>query len=171
MINWFLKTFPLPDHLKDQSNWNTQIVESTSFSPLDNDSGDMAEGNKPIELVLFGIGSKVNSWQDVFIKFLECIRDLPEYDFEYVLVNQLELFKNEKTIVKWSALKELIEVHPDLSTRYKTFDGKTWDKSKELNDDLLFIHINISASTCMARISYVMEKMFMPFNSIEIKLK
>ena len=39
-------------------------------------------------------------------------------------------------------LKELIDSNVDLSSRYKTFDGKVWDKVKELNDDLLFIHIN-----------------------------
>jgi hypothetical protein len=42
---------------------------------------------------------------------------------------------------------------------------------KELNDDLLFIHINISASNCISRIANVMEKLFMPENSVEIKLK
>jgi uncharacterized protein with ParB-like and HNH nuclease domain len=172
MINWFITTFPLPNNLKDQSNWNTQIIESTSFSPLDTDANDMAEGNKPIELILFGVSVKVNSWQDVFIKFLECIKERPDYDFEDILGNQSELFsKNDKTILNWSALKELIELRPDLSTRYKTFDCKTWDKLKELNNDILFIHINISASTCMTRISNVMEKMFMPLDSIEIKLK
>jgi hypothetical protein len=48
---------------------------------------------------------------------------------------------------------------------------KVWDKVKELNDDLLFIHINISASNCMSRIASVMEKLFLPDNSIQIKLK
>ncbi len=171
MTNWFIETFPLPEQYKEKANWNTQTIENTSFSPLDTDAGNMAEGNKPVELHIFDDIIKVNSWQDVFIKFLKYLRDKPEYDFEFILDNQLEMFRRDETILKWGNLKELIDSNVDLSSRYKTFDGKVWDKVKELNDDLLFIHINISASNCMSRIANVMEKLFMPENSVEIKLK
>lgn len=171
MINWFIDTFPLPDEYKDRSNWNTKAIESTLFSPLDTDAGDIAEGNKPVELHIFDDIIKVNSWQDVFIKFLKYLKEKPEYDFEYILDNQLEIFKRDETILKWSSLKELIDSNIDLTSRYKTFDGKVWDKVKELNNNLLFIHINISASICMSRIAGVMEKLFLPENSIQIKLK
>ena len=171
MINWFLETFPLPDQYKNEDNWNTQTIESTLFSPLDTDAGDIAEGNKPAELQIFDDIIKVNSWQDVFIKFLKYLKEKPEYDFEYILDNQLEIFKRDETIIKWEALKVLIDENIDLTNRYKTFDGKVWDKVKELNNDLLFIHINISASSCMSRIAGVMEKFFLPDDSIQIKLK
>jgi uncharacterized protein with ParB-like and HNH nuclease domain len=170
MVDWFLDTFPLPDQYKNEANWNTQTIESTLFSPLDTDAGDIAEGNKPIELQIFEDIIKVNSWQDVFIKFLKYLKDKPEYDFEYILDNQLEMFRRDETILKWSSLKELVDTNLDLTSRYKTFDGKVWDKVKELNDDLLFIHINISASICMSRIASVMEKLFLPDDSIRIKL-
>ena len=68
-------------------------------------------------------------------------------------------------------LKELIDANVDLTSRYKSFDGKVWDKVKELNDDLLFIHINISASNCMSRIASAMERLYLPDNSIQVKLK
>lgn len=171
MVNWFLETFPLPDQYKDKANWNTQTIESTLFSPLDSDAGNIAEGNKPVELQILDDIIKVNSWQDVFIKFLKYLKDKPEYDFEYILDNQIDMFRRDETILKWSSLKELIDSNVDLTSRYKTFDGKVWDKVKELNDDLLFIHINISASNCMTRIASVMEKLFLPDNSIQIKLK
>ena len=171
MVNWFLDTFPLPDQYKEKANWNTQINDTTSFSPHDTDAGDIAEGNKPVELQIFDDIIKVNSWQDVFIKFLKYLKEKPEYDFDYILDNQLEMFRRDETILKWSSLKKLIDTNIDLTSRYKTFDGKVWDKHKELNDDLLFIHINISASICMTRIASVMEKLFLPDNSIQIKLK
>ena len=171
MINWFLETFPLPDQYKNKANWNTQTIESTLFSPLDTDAGDIVEGNKPIELHIFNDVIKVHSWQDVFIKFLKYLKEKPEYDFEYILDNQLEMFRRDETIIKWSSLKVLIDTNVDLTRRYKTFDGKTWDKVKELQDDTLFIHINISASTCISRIASIMEKLFLPADSIQIKLK
>ena len=171
MANWFLETFPLTKQYQDKANWNTQSIESTLFSPSDTDAGDIAEGNKPIELHIYEDVIKVNSWQDVFIKFLKYLKDKPEYDFEFILVNQLEMFRRDETILKWSSLKELIDSNVDLSNRYKTFDGKVWDKAKELSDDLLFIHINISASNCMTRIANVMERLFMPDNSVQVKLK
>lgn len=172
MINWFIETFPIPDEYKDRDNWNTKAIESTLFSPLDAEAGDIAEGNKPVELHIFGDIIKVNSWQDVFIKFLKYLKEKPEYDFDYIIDNQSSIFNRaEDTIIKWGSLKELIDSNIDLTNRYKTFDGKVWDKVRELNNDLLFIHINISASNCMSRIASVMEKLFLPENAVQIKLK
>ncbi len=171
MINWFLHTFPLPEQFAEKPNWNTQTIENTLFSPLDTDAAEMAEGNKPIELHIIEDVIKVKSWQDVFIKFLNYLKDSKNYDFDFILDNQVELFRREGTIIKWSELKDIIDSNVDLSTRYKTFDGKVWGKVKELDDDLLFIHINISASACINRIGNVMEKFSMADNSVEIKLK
>src|SRR5690554_997151 len=171
MVKWFLSTFPLPEEFKEKVNWNTQKIENTSFSPLDSDAGEMAEGNKPVELLINDDVIKVKTWQDVFIRFLKYLKDNPAYDFEFILDNQTELFRRDETIIKWSSLKELIDAKVDLSSRFKTFNGKVWDKEKELNDDLLFVHINISASACMTRIGNVMQKFNMAENSVEIRLK
>lgn len=171
MITWFLDTFSLPEQYREKANWNTLTFENTLFSPSDTDAGDMAEGNRPTELHINGEVINVKTWQDVFIEFLKYLRDSPDFDFDFILENQLECFRRDDTIIKWSALKELIDTNVDLSNRYKTFDGKVWEKLKVLDDDILFIHINISASNCMTRISNVMDKFNMPSNSVEIKLK
>jgi uncharacterized protein with ParB-like and HNH nuclease domain len=171
MITWFLDTFSLPEQYREKANWNTLTFENTLFSPSDTDAGDMAEGNRPTELHINGEIIDVKTWQDVFIKFLKYLRDSPDFDFDFILENQLECFRRDDTIIKWSALKELIDTNVDLSNRYKTFDGKVWEKLKVLDDDILFIHINISASNCMTRISNVMDKFNMQSNSVEIKLK
>lgn len=173
MINWLLATFPLPEKLKEKENWNSQTIENTSFSPLDIDAGERAEGNKPVELYIQNDAIKVNSWQDVFIKFLKYLRDKPDFDFDCIIDNQSELFSRrdktiDNTIIKWSVLKDLIDSNFDLSNRYKTFDGKLWSEVKELDDDLLFIHINISASNCMTRIGNVMNKLNI---LVEVKLR
>lgn len=171
MINWFLETFYLPEPYKENSNWNTLTTEDTWFSPLDTEAGNIAEGNKPELLKIFNEHFTVKTWQDVFIKFLKYIKDKPEFDFDYILDNQAELFNRDETILKLSTLKELLDSNDDHKRRYKTFDGKTWDKVKEQNDDILFIHINISSSTCMSRIANVMQKLFLSEDSIRIKLK
>lgn len=171
MITWFLDTFSLPEQFREKANWNTLTFENTLFSPSDTDAGEMAEGNRPTELHIIGEVIVVKTWQDVFIKFLKYLRDSPDFDFDFILENQLECFRRDDTIIKWSALKELIDINVDLSNRYKTFDGKVWEKLKILDDDILFIHINISASNCMTRISNVMDKFNMQTNSVEIKLK
>ncbi|MGH2643118.1 MAG: hypothetical protein ACRDE2_04160 [Chitinophagaceae bacterium] len=171
MINWFLSTFPLPEQYKEKTNWDNKAPESPTFSPLDTDAGEMAEGNKPVELYIQDEVIKVNSWQDVFIKFLKYLKDNPNFDFDFILDNQSDLFKRDETIVKWVLLKDLIGEKVDLSSRYKTFDGKVWDKVKELDDNLLFIHINISASNCMTRIGNIMNKFNMAESSVKINLK
>jgi len=171
MINWLLETFPLPLDIKESSNWNTQLVEKSTFSPLESDAGEMAEGNKPQELHIGNKVIKVKYWQDVLLKFLKELKNNPEFDFEFILENQLDLFSREETILKWGSLKEIIDANFNHTSRYKTFDGKVWDKVKDLNDDLLFVHINISASRCMLRIARIMEKFNIPKDDVIIQLR
>lgn len=171
MINWFLETFPLPEEFKETSNWNTHVIQNTTFSPLDTDAGEMSEGNKPIELKIFEDVFKVTSWQDVLIKFLKYLNDEAKFDFGFILENQLELFRRDETIIKWSALKGIIDNSPHKSNRYKTLNGLFWEKVKELDDDMLFIHINMAAHVCIMRMANIMEKFNMPESSVKIKLR
>ena len=172
MIEWFLETFPLPEKYKTTENWNTAVVESTTFSPLEKPADEIVEGNKPIELRIFDKTFKVASWREIFIKFIEYLKNNDAFDFGYLIDNEDTVFgaKNE-VIIEWSNLKNLLEDRPELSARYKTFKGKTWDKVSNLNDDEIFIHVNISAPVCVSRIANVMNKFNLPENSVEIVLK
>jgi len=171
MVNWFLEAFPLPDVYKSNSNWNTEAIESTTFSPLENDATDIVEGNKPIELRIFDNVIKVSTWQDVFIKFIEFTKNNNTFDFDYILENQDELFNRNETLLKWSNFKPIIEDKIDLTNRYKTLKGKAWNKVNNPNNEELFVHVNISASTCISRIANVMNKFNLFENDVEIKLK
>ena len=64
-----------------------------------------------------------------------------------------------------------MDKNPDLSNRYKAFDGRVWEKFKELKQEEIFIHINISASGCISRLSNIMNKLNMDELSVQIKLK
>lgn len=171
MISWFLETFQLPENYQVKDNWNTKEIESASFSPLDNDASDIAEGNKPKEIHIENKVVDVSTWQDVLIEFLKYIKDNQDFDFELILENQSKFFKKDDALLKWETLKLLIDDNIDLTNRYKTFEGKIWTKVKNLTDDVVFIHINISAYTCMLRIANIMNKFNMPENSVEIVLK
>jgi len=172
MIEWFLETFPLPSTHKDKDNWNTKTIESTRFSPLDNEAGDIAEGNKPLKLIIENQVFNVKTWQDLFIQFVQHIKNSPEYDFDIVLDCQDELFNSKyEVITKWKVLHSVVEENLDVGNRYKTFEGKTWDKVKNLTDNMYFIHINSSANTFMSRIANIMNKFNMPESSVEIILK
>jgi len=171
MIQMFLETFSISDGYRCRNNWNSKEVEKSNFSPLDDDAGDFAEGSKPAELRINNKAIKATTWQDVFIKLLFHFYKSDIYDFNIILDNQLDIFKKEDTIVRWPALENLIDNNSDLSNRYKTFEGKTWDKVDNLSEADIFIHINISASTCMTRIANIMNKFNLSPDSIEITLK
>lgn len=171
MIAWFLETFPLPEFYRDEENWNVKTTESKVFSPLDEDAGHMAEGNKPKAIYIENNKIDVGTWQNVFIEFLKYIKDNEEYDFDLILDHQTELFGNEETIIKWRELESLLDNNIELTNRYKTFDGKVWSKAKTLTNDMFFIHINISSYTCMNRIANIMNKFNMAEDSVEIVLK
>ena len=171
MINWFLETFSLPESYRFESNWNTTVTESKTFSPLDNDAGDVAEGNKPVELRVNDNIIKVKTWQDVFLKFIDYARKGKNVDFDYILQNQIEMFNRDDTIISWHRLKEIIDKKIELTDRYKNINGKTWEKVTNLNDDEIFIHINISAYSCMMRIANIMNKFNFSSSDVEINLK
>lgn len=172
MIDSFLNTFSLPDEYKYNSNYRTQKDETpTIFSPVEQNSGEIAEGNKPVELYIENKQLKVKTWQDVFIEFLKHLKISNEDSFNIILYNQSLLFNKEDTIIRWGVLKNNINSNPDLSNRYKTFNGKSPNRAKNLDEQTLFIHVSMSAFTCMSRISKVMNMFNMDENSVKISLR
>lgn len=174
MINWFLKTFPLPDQYKEKNNWNSQPIEKDTISPLEDiNAEDIIEGKKPGELKISDYSITVNSWQAVYLNFLNYVKENYPNGFEAILDNQLKIFGRDELIIKWIKLKELISYDPDLRERYKTLKAQfCYDiPEKELQDDLIFVHTNISASTCVSRIARIMEELYMPEDSVKIKIR
>lgn len=169
MITWMLETFPVPKDYKQNSSQNFAFEDNTKFYPLTNDASEIS-GNKPSLLIINNEKIKVSTWQDVFIKFLFYLKTNSNYDYDFIVDNQLDLFSKEDIIIKWSKLSLIIDDKIEMSQRYKTFEGKLWDKVKNLNDDTYFIHINISASTCVTRITNIMNKFNMPEESVEIEI-
>jgi hypothetical protein len=173
MVSWFLETFPLPDAYKTSNNWNEKIIEKTNFSPLNDEAGEIAEGNKPSKLLINFDEKAVKTWQDVFIEFLKWIRGSADYDFDSIVVNQEKLFERNDVIIKWKNLKSIVEEDIEKGRKkYKTFEGRFWDDiHTRLIDDLEFIHINASAKTFMTRITNIMNLLGMQDDFIEIVLK
>jgi hypothetical protein len=172
MISWFLETFPLYDNYKTADNWNIRSVEKVNFSPLDDEAGEIAEGNKPSKLIINSEEIVVKTWQDVFIELLKWIKKSTDYDFDSILINQEKLFNRGDTIIKWKKLKSLIDENVELGKRYKTFESNVWDsKGTVLTDDLEFIHINAAAKSFMSRIASIMNQLGMSSDSVEIVLK
>ena len=107
----------------------------------------------------------------MFLYFLKYINESSEEDFKYIIANQQELFGRDDVILEWIRLKNMIKKNNELSKRYKTLDGKTCDKIKDLNENTLFNHVNISANTCITRIASIMNKFYMNEDDVKIKLK
>jgi len=175
MINDFLETFSLPEDYKNKSNWyateNINVIEIQEFSPLDEDAKEYSEGNKPKSIRVFNETIKVVTWQDVQLAFLNELYKNKEFDFQFIIDNQMEIFGRDNAIVSWSYFKEMMENNSDYSTKYKTLDGKLWNKMNKIETDTLFVHINISARTCMKRIANIMNRFYISPNSITIQLK
>lgn len=175
IISDFLETFSLPEEYKNKSNWNTaeniDIHEIKEFSPLDEDSKEYAEGNKPKAIRCFNKTIKVITWQDVQLAFLNEIHNSEDYDFQFIFDNQMEIFGRENAIITWNLFKEMIENNREYSTKYKTLDGVLWNKKSKINGETLFIHINISARACMRRIANIMEKFCIKNEDVIIELK
>jgi hypothetical protein len=175
MINDFLGTFSLPEEYQNRSNWNTteniNMIEMQEFSPLDEEAKEYAEGNKPKSIKVFNELIKVVTWQDVQLAFLNELYKNNEFDFQFIIDNQREIFGRENAIVSWSYFKEMIENNSDYSTKYKTLDGYLWNRKNKIEADTLFVHINISARACMNRIANIMNRFYISPDLVKIQLK
>lgn len=172
MINLFLETFSLPEAYRSNNNWNTDepVIDINEFSPLDDDAGDFAEGNKPLALMIGGHTFKVSTWQDVFIQFITFIKTNKNYDFQFIYDYQSELFGKADTIVYWRSLKAMLDTNSDLRNKYKSLDGLFYNKIEHLSDEEIFLHVNISSRACLTRIANVMNKLNMPNDFVTIML-
>ncbi|MCM1322513.1 MAG: DUF262 domain-containing HNH endonuclease family protein [Bacteroides sp.] len=169
MIERFLETFPLPEKSRTAQNWiGKKEIAQEEFSPFDDDLPDFA-GEKPALLKINGNKYKVQTWQDVFISFINYVKE--NKDFQIVLQNQGELFNRDNCVIKWLSLKELIEQDESQAKKYKTFDGIFYDKVKNLTDGIFFVHTNIAAKVCINRISNIMNKFNIERDTVLITLQ
>jgi uncharacterized protein with ParB-like and HNH nuclease domain len=175
MIKWLLDTFPLPEEYKYKNGWKSGTNEGTSevewLSPIDIDAGDIAEGNKPVELHIFNKSVVVKTWGELFLNFVKYLKEYSEEYFKYIIENQYELFGRDDVFLKWKRLKEKIEKNNVFAYHYKTLDGKTWYRVKDLNENTLFCNVAVTAKTFIARIANIVNKLYMNEDDVKIKLK
>ncbi len=170
MVDLFLKTFKVPDNYKYASNWNEGQLDVTEFSPLDDDAGEIAEGRKPIRLKVKSEIHNVKYWVDVYLLFLKYMRFYSDYQFNSILSDQEKLLKKHNSIVTQEMYLNIVGKNPDLERRYKTLDGKFLYQAKDTDEKTLLVHINISASGFMSRISNIMKKFGMSRDQVTIQL-
>lgn len=180
MIRGFLDTFPLPEEYRKSNNWKwqTEKTESESFSPFDVDDPETLKWKKTSKIYIENNGIDVNTWQDVFLSFLKNVKENSEEDFQTLIENQ-KLFGREdrddgaNVFLTLSEFEKLISLDKKWIDRYKTLDGKTYDKFKrqELDTNTIFVHINIGSTMCINRIKSAMDKLNMDRDSVKIKLR
>ncbi len=171
MINWFLETFPIPDSCRHTSNWNTKLLEVTDFSPLDNEAGSMAAGNKPSKLRIGDKEIKVSNLKDVYLEFLRFIKDSGSYDFQIILDNQAELLGREDAIIPWTRFEKKVDTDSNMRGKYNSIDGLPWDKVVNLTAETLFYHVNFNAHVLIGKIASVMNKFCIPADYVNITLR
>ena len=165
MIDDFLTVFDLPQQFQLSPNWN-QIVKDQVFndeiSPLDDEASTIVTGSKPKSIIIDDQIFKVSNWQDVFINFLKFIKDCEIFDLQTIIDNQTEIFNKNYVLIKYSELKDQLNDDPSLCKKYKSFDSdlihNLINKSNNIDDNEIFIHINISANTCIKRIANIMNE-------------
>lgn len=172
MIKRLLETFPLPEKLRFENNWNqSEQPEIETVSPCDDSFGEIAEGTKPVKVIIEDREINVSSWQDVFLKFLLTVERDGYGDFETIIENQYKLFKKTDVFVRWKSFQLWIQEKPELGRRYKTLDGKFFDdESVDLSDDLLFVHINSSAEQIGRRIAALIDLIGLRKDVVQIEL-
>jgi hypothetical protein len=171
MISDFLNTFPIPSYTSQSNNWTENDSEKYVFRLSELDTPKAIEGSKPMVLQIKNLRISIKSWQELFIEFLRYIKNNMNYEYFYILNEQDKLFSNPDVIITWTRLNNLLEEKYELSKRYKNYDLKTWDKIEVLKENIEFIHINISANTCISRINSIINAIDLSEDDIIIELK
>lgn len=165
MIRDFLSTFPVPEPFASGENW----VEKTDDEFIYPNDNDLGEYTKPRELHMENDIYPTKGWQDLFLKFLKHILEISQSDFKSIEENQITLFNRSNIIVKWRSLSDSFDENK--LKNYKTLDGSEVNLSSIHDDDDLIIHVGITASECLSRISTVVESLCLPSDYVKIKLK
>lgn len=128
------------------------------FSPLNNNIANIVKGSKPKNIIIDNKNFDVNSWQEVFIKFLNFIKDDNRFNMEKILSDQKKIFGKKDGIITWEKLEQKIQHREDVKNRYKSFDGLFSYKIKNIKNNELFINIDISAKNCIEIIANIMNE-------------
>ena len=128
------------------------------FSPLNNNIANIVKGSKPKNIIIDNENFDVNSWQEVFIKFLNFIKDDNRFNMEKILSDQKKIFGKKDGIIIWEKLEQKIQHREDVKNRYKSFDGLFSYKIKNIKNNELFINIDISAKNCIEIIANIMNE-------------
>jgi hypothetical protein len=100
---------------------------------------------------------------------LKRIREVSESDFESVVENQISLFNRSNIILKWRNLNDSYD--ENRLKNYKTLDGSDVNLIGNHDDDDIIIHVGITASECLSRISAVIDSLSLSSDYVKIKLK
>lgn len=148
------------------------VVEQTSniFSPLDTNIANMVEGSKPKNIIIDNKNYDVNSWQNVFIKFLNFIKDDDKFNLEVILNDQKKIFGKKDGIITWKQLQLKIKINEKLKTRYKSFEGSFAHNIKNIKSNKLFIYTNMSSKNCIKCIVNIMKKFNMAEDFVKISI-
>jgi uncharacterized protein with ParB-like and HNH nuclease domain len=165
MIEDFLSTFPVPEPFASDENW-VEKTDDDFIYPTDN---EIVENTKPKELHIENVIYITKGWQDLFLKFLKRIREVSESDFESVVENQISLFNRSNIILKWRNLNDSFDENK--LKNYKTLDGSDVNLIGNHDDDDIIIHVGITASECLSRISAVIDSLSLSSDYVKIKLK
>lgn len=172
MIERFLKTFPLPEEYNRMELRPVELLEVTDVSPLDDGAVDVVRGRLPKSLTILGESFEVRSWQAVLLAFLKYVKEHSPNDLQYFVQVQEELFWRNDMFIKWSRLRERFEEEKiAFRKRYKTLEGQLWNRVEPLLDETLFVHVNISSTTCVRRLATMMEKLYLGEDDVVVKLK
>ena len=172
MIEWLIETFPVSDKYKKGNNFRSELSKDDDWvSIFDSDIKEIVKGNKPEFLKINDEEFAVKSWRDVFISFLSFIRR--KNDFVRILNNQNEILgKSKNTIImNYETLRPHVEDNEQIAERYKSFDGVLLKNMKNINQDELFVFVNMNAETIISKIAKIMNELYLDQSLVKVKIK
>ena len=172
MIQAFLETFPLREDFKHRDNYNTNIIETEIFSPLEIDEDERKEltGTKPTDLRIGKKHFEVKSWQDVFIEMLKYIISVKSENFSELCENQKILFGRDDVFITHDKMNSLVKKDANTKGKYKMLDAENFPSLILSENVPSYVHTNCSTIAILKRVSQVLKEFSFDASDVEITI-
>lgn len=175
MIDKFLEAFALPEKFRAAKNYNVPIENPPQDRPIifpaNVDGVVLATNNTPTRIFIRNVEYNVNTWREVYLKFLNYIANDQQNRFDTMVSTSIRN-RDLNNVANFAQLQEIIQQDHQRSSWYKSLDGRTYRQvvNDPNRENFSFFRVHSSAEALLQKISNLMSGFEIGDNEVYVQL-